>query len=89
MLSEQQLITAAKAPITAYNDKNWDAVKASVTTGFEYDEVATQRKAQGADAVLTVEGWATPSRLEGQLRPRHAIGDRSFELTWREPTRGR
>jgi hypothetical protein len=42
----QQLITAAKAPITAYNDKNWDAVKASDYPGFEYDEVATQRKAQ-------------------------------------------
>ena len=32
-LSPQQLIAAAKAPISAYNDKNWGAVKASTHRG--------------------------------------------------------
>ena len=43
-MSQQSLIDAAKAPIIAYNDKDWKAVKAAVAPGFLYDEVATQRK---------------------------------------------
>jgi hypothetical protein len=33
-LSPQALITAAKALIEAYNDKDWERVKASITSGF-------------------------------------------------------
>lgn len=60
MLSEQQLISAAKAPVLAYNEKNWDAVRTALTTNATYEEVATQRKAQGADEIITLwKGWAT------------------------------
>ncbi len=51
-LSPKQLIAAAKAPLMAYNDKNWDALKASITPNFVYDEVATERKVQGVDNVM-------------------------------------
>jgi predicted ester cyclase len=91
LLSEQQLITAAKAPTVAYNEKNWDAVKASITTGFEYDEVATQRKAQGADAVLTLwKGWATAfPDSKASFDHVYAIGDQVvLELTWRGTHQG-
>jgi steroid delta-isomerase-like uncharacterized protein len=58
-VSPQALIDAAKAPILAYNEKNWDKMRSSVTPDFVYDEVATGRKAQGADAVLPLwQGWA-------------------------------
>ncbi|MBI3490931.1 MAG: ester cyclase [Acidobacteria bacterium] len=54
------MIDTAKAPIIAYNEKDWDAVKAAVAPGFLYDEVGTQRKAQGINDVLTTwRGWAT------------------------------
>ena len=43
----QQLIDAAKAPILAYGKKDWEAVKSSVSPGFTYDEVATNRKVKG------------------------------------------
>lgn len=56
----QSAIDTAKAPILAYNEKNWDAVKAAVAPGFLYDEVGTQRKVQGVNDVLTTWlGWAT------------------------------
>src|SRR5687767_4105821 len=59
LATPQQLITAAKAPTLAYNDKNWAAVRAAVTGDFTYDEVATQRKVQGADqAIALFQGWA-------------------------------
>src|SRR6266487_3878653 len=59
-MSQQSLIDAAKAPIIAYNDKDWKAVKAAVAPGFLYDEVATQRKIQGVDQVITAwQGWGT------------------------------
>jgi steroid delta-isomerase-like uncharacterized protein len=58
-VSPQALIDAAKAPILAFNEKNWDKVKASITRDFVYDEVGTRRKVQGADEVVAIwQGWA-------------------------------
>ena len=60
MLSPQQLTDAAKAPMLAYGRKDWDAVRASITSDFVYDEVPTNRKTQGVDAALALwRGWAT------------------------------
>jgi steroid delta-isomerase-like uncharacterized protein len=58
-LSPQALIEAAKAPVLAYNEKNWEKVRAAVTPDFTYDEVATGRKGQGLDEVIPLwQGWA-------------------------------
>jgi steroid delta-isomerase-like uncharacterized protein len=58
-VSPKVLIDAAKAPILAFNEKNWDKVKASITPDFVYDEVGTRRKVQGAGEVTAVwQGWA-------------------------------
>ena len=43
-VSPQTLIDAAKAPILAYNDKNWDLVRAAMSPNFVYDEVGTRRR---------------------------------------------
>jgi steroid delta-isomerase-like uncharacterized protein len=59
MLSPQQLIDAAKAPLVAYGRKDWDAVRTNITPDFVYDEVATGRKVQGIDQTLALwRGWA-------------------------------
>jgi steroid delta-isomerase-like uncharacterized protein len=49
------VIEIAKGPFQAYNNKNWDKVKASITPDFVYDEVATKRKVQGFEQ--TVAFW--------------------------------
>lgn len=55
----QSLIDTAKAPIIAYNEKDWNAVKAAVVPGFVYDEVGTQRKVQGINDFLAAwRAWA-------------------------------
>jgi steroid delta-isomerase-like uncharacterized protein len=60
MVSQQQLVDAAKTPILAFNEKDWDAVRASITSDFIYDEVATGRRVQGVDEVIPLwQGWAT------------------------------
>ncbi len=54
-----KLIAVAKAPIVAYGEKNWNAVKNSITPDFVCDEVATQRIAKGAaEAITLFQGWA-------------------------------
>ena len=59
MIPQKQLIDAAKAPLLAFNDKNWTAVKAAITGNFVYDEIATKRKVQGADKAIALwQGWA-------------------------------
>lgn len=59
-MSQESLIDAAKAPVIAYGQKDWNAVGAAVSPYCVYDEVATQRQLQGGDAVMACwQGWAT------------------------------
>lgn len=86
LLSEQQLITAAMAPILAYNDKNWEAVKAAITPDFIYEEVATRQKLQGHDQVIALwKGWATAlPDSKGTIDNAYVSGDKVvLEITWR------
>ncbi len=86
MLSPQQLIDAAKAPELAYNDKNWTAVRASVTPDVVYDEIATQRRVQGADEAIGLwQRWAK-ALPDSQCTIHNAIASGTsvtLELTWR------
>jgi len=86
LLSPQQLIEAAKKPNLAYNDKNWNAVRASVTDDIVYDEVANNRKLQGADQVIAVwQGWAkalpdSKCTFDNAVVSGNTV---TLELTWR------
>ena len=85
-LSPKQLIAAAKAPLMAYNDKNWDALKASITPNFVYDEVGTDRKVQGVDNVMPMMkewGEAIPDS-KATFDNAYVSGNTVvIELTWR------
>jgi steroid delta-isomerase-like uncharacterized protein len=91
MIPQQQLINVAKAPILAFNEKNWDAVRASITPDFAYDEVATNRKVQGVDQVIPLwQGWATafPDAKATFQRELLSGGTVVLELTWRGTHKG-
>lgn len=85
MTSPQQLVEIAKAPLVAYNDKKWDAVKNTITSDFVYDEIATRRKAQGADQTLELwRGWAAAfpdsrATFHGAFASGSTV---TFEVTW-------
>jgi steroid delta-isomerase-like uncharacterized protein len=91
-LAPQALITAAKALIEAYNDKNWDRAKAAISEDFVYDEVATGRKVTGRDATLAVwKGWAEAfPDSKGVFHAAHAAepGTVVLELSWKGTHRG-
>jgi steroid delta-isomerase-like uncharacterized protein len=81
----QALIDAAKAPILAYNAKNWEAVKTAIAPGYVYDEIGTQRTITGAEKVIEVwRGWATAlPDSKAQLHGAFVSGNTVvLELTW-------
>jgi steroid delta-isomerase-like uncharacterized protein len=84
-MTEQQVIEAAKAPIVAYGNKDWTAAKAAIAPDAVYDEVATQRRIQGADDIIsTWQGWATAfpdskATFHGALAKDSTA---TVELTW-------
>ena len=91
-LSPQALVTAAKALIEAYNDKNWERAKAAITEDFVYDEVATGRKVTGRDATLDAwKGWAEAfPDSKGVFHAAHAAEPATvvLELSWKGTHRG-
>jgi len=91
MIPQQQLIDAAKAPMLAFNEKNWDAVRASITPDFVYDEVATNRKVQGVDQVIPLwQGWATAFPDAKATFQREFLSGETvvLEVTWRGTHKG-
>jgi steroid delta-isomerase-like uncharacterized protein len=85
-VSPQALMNAAKGLIEAYNDRNWDRAKASITPDFVYDEIATGRKLTGADAALEAwKGWAQAfPDSKGSFQGTHVSDDGTvvLEVTW-------
>jgi steroid delta-isomerase-like uncharacterized protein len=85
-MSDQALIDAAKTSVIAYNEKDWDAVRRTVTSGIVYDEVSTNRRVEGIENVLTIwKGWAAAfPDSRGTFENAYTSGDTVIlELTWR------
>lgn len=54
------VVDLAKTSTLAYNEKNFDKMRASLATGVVYDEVGSGRKVQGVNEVLSLfRAWAT------------------------------
>ena len=91
-LSPQALADAAKAPFLAYNDKDWAKAKAAMTQDFVYDEVASARKTNGADAAIELwKGWAQAfPDSKGTIHNTHVAGNNVvvLELSWKGTHKG-
>jgi steroid delta-isomerase-like uncharacterized protein len=91
-LSPQAIADAAKAPFLAFNAKDWTKTKASITADFVYDEVATGRKATGADATIELwKGWAQAfPDANGTIHSAHIADDGTvtLEVTWEGTHKG-
>lgn len=80
------LIEAAKAPVIAYGEKDWDKAKATVTPNYTYDEVATHRRVEGIDQVLEIwKGWAKAfPDSKATFHDAHVSGNTVvLELSWK------
>jgi steroid delta-isomerase-like uncharacterized protein len=91
-LSPQALTKIAQGLILAYNDRDWNRAKASMTADFTYDEVATARKVTGADQTIELwKGWAQAfPDSKGTFQGSHVVNDGTvvLELTWKGTHKG-
>jgi steroid delta-isomerase-like uncharacterized protein len=79
-------IEIAKAATTAYNDKNWDKVKALFAENGVYDEKGTGRRIQGAALVVEAwQGWAKAiPDSKATFVAEYASGDTAIlEVVWK------
>ena len=85
-MSVDEMLTAAKASLEAYNAKDWDAARASMAEDCVYDEAATHLRAEGVGAIIDAwKGWATAiPDSKATIESSYAIdGGAVLELTWR------
>ncbi|HEY3202070.1 MAG TPA: ester cyclase [Thermoanaerobaculia bacterium] len=90
-MTQQSVVDIAKAQVLAYNEKDWDKVKAGVAPGFVYDELGTQRKVEGVDDVIAIwKGWATAMPdSKATFNSEIASGNTVvLEMTWRGTHKG-
>ncbi|MFB3852312.1 MAG: ester cyclase [Vicinamibacterales bacterium] len=76
----------ARASVLAYNEKNWERVRASVADDCLYDEVGTNRKTRGVDDTIALwQGWAKAMPdSNATFDNQHLAGNIVvLELTWR------
>jgi steroid delta-isomerase-like uncharacterized protein len=90
--SPQALTQIAQGLITAYNNRDWNQAKGTLTPDFVYDEIATARKVTGADQTIELwKGWAQAfPDSKGSFEGAHVASDGSvtLELTWRGTHKG-
>jgi steroid delta-isomerase-like uncharacterized protein len=82
----QSIVDTAKAQITAYNQKDWNAVANVLAAGCVYDEVATHRRVQGISDITTAwRGWATALPDSNATFDSVSVSGNTvtLELTWR------
>jgi SnoaL-like polyketide cyclase len=80
------VIETAKASVIAYNEKNWEKLRAMVVEKGVYDEKATRRRLQGVDQIIEAwQGWgkAIPDS-KATFVGEYASGDTAIlEMVWK------
>ena len=84
-MPQRSVVDLAKEQVIAYNEKDWDRVRAALVPEVVYDEFATHRRAKGVDELLTNwKGWATAfPDSQAIFRSETASGNTAtLEVTW-------
>ena len=91
-VSPQALTQLAQTLVTAYNDRDWNRAKSSLTTDFTYDEVGTGRIIKGPDQTIDAwKGWAQAfPDSKGTFQATRVANDGSvvLEVTWKGTHKG-
>jgi steroid delta-isomerase-like uncharacterized protein len=83
--SLQTPLQAARAPVEAYNEKDWQKLRSVLTPDFVYEEVATQRRLEGIDALIACwQAWAKAFPDSRATFDDEFVSERAvvLELTW-------
>ena len=86
MSTDAENIDIAKQGIEAFNNGDWDAVKAAFTADATYNEMGTGRVITGTDGIVeALQGWKTAfPDVTGTVTNAFASGDQvSLEISWK------
>jgi steroid delta-isomerase-like uncharacterized protein len=90
-MSDQDMLRIAEDNLNAFNAGDWERMKATLAPDSVYDELATQRRVEGADKIIEVnQSWkqAFPD-AHGTLTSSQAAGNVVIqEITWAGTNRG-
>jgi len=84
-MSNQDLTPVAKEIVTNYGTANWKALKELLTPDAIYNEVGTQRRIQGSDAIVqTLQEWKKAmTDSQGTVTNAFASGTAvTLEINW-------
>jgi steroid delta-isomerase-like uncharacterized protein len=84
-MTEQENIQVARAFLEAFNAGDWARVKASLVPDSVYEELGTQRRIEGSDAIMEAyRGWKTAMPdARGNVRNAFSGGNSvALEVVW-------
>ena len=84
-MSSQDLTQVAREIATGYSTGNWTALKGLLTTAAVYNELGSQRRIQGPDAIIqTLQAWKKAmTDSQGKVISAIASGDTvAMQITW-------
>lgn len=84
-MSEQDNVNVARGFLDAFNASNWDGVKTALAPNSVYEELGTQRRIEGSDAIVEVyRAWKTAMPdVQGKVKNALTGGDSvALELVW-------
>ena len=84
-MSSQDLTEVAREIVTGYSSANWTALKGLLTPAAIYNELGSQRRIQGPDAIIeALQGWKkTMTDSGGKVTSAFASGDTvAMQITW-------
>jgi steroid delta-isomerase-like uncharacterized protein len=85
-MADKSILEVAKSQITAYNNKNWEAVKEALAADVVYDEAGTQRRVKGLEDVVSAwKGWAKALPDSKASFDKETVSGNTavIEVTWR------
>jgi steroid delta-isomerase-like uncharacterized protein len=85
-MTQKSTVDVAKEQVIAYNEKDWNRARSSLTPDVAYNELATHRDLKGVDDVLTaLRGWATAMPdSRATFRSEMVSGNTAvLEMTWK------
>jgi steroid delta-isomerase-like uncharacterized protein len=80
------VLEIARASITAFNEKDWNRIRALYAPDAVYDEKATNRRIQGPDQIIeALKGWATafPDAKGTIVRELATADTAALEIVWK------
>jgi steroid delta-isomerase-like uncharacterized protein len=86
ILTADAMVKIARGQVDAFNDGDWERMRARLGSEARYDELGTERKIDGAEKIVELfKGWkqAFPDAV-GTVTSAVAGGDKAaLEVTWK------